>query len=181
MTGWSSPGPSTTPVSYTHLVSEDVSQRDVKKILQKVAALDDIREVKAVCGEIVGQLERRDKEGFSKNLYRCYGEDMRMIAKGIVRDIHAANGRMFAIEHEERLRLIGPVSYTHLDVYKRQATASPGRRGPPAAQQAQSPQANLAAAQAAPVLEQEAAQAPVHLESPGLAAPHSTTPQAALG
>lgn len=93
----------------TKVVSEDVSQRDVKKILQKVAALDDIREVKAVCGEMVGQLERRDKEGFSKNLYRCYGEDMRMIAKGIVRDIHAANGRMFAIEHEERLRLIGQV------------------------------------------------------------------------
>ena len=29
----------------TKVVSEDVSQRDVKKILQKVAALEDFREV----------------------------------------------------------------------------------------------------------------------------------------
>ena len=42
-------------------------------------------------------------------MYRCYGEDMRLIAKGIVRDIHAANGKMFATEYNERLRLIGKV------------------------------------------------------------------------
>ena len=32
-----------------------------------------------------------------------------MIAKGIVRDIHAANGKYFATEYEERLRLIGKI------------------------------------------------------------------------
>ena len=42
-------------------------------------------------------------------MYRCYGEDMRLIAKGIVRDVHAANGKMFATEYNERLRLIGKV------------------------------------------------------------------------
>ena len=34
---------------------------------------------------------------------------MRLIAKSIVRDIHAANGKMFQTEYEERLRLLGVV------------------------------------------------------------------------
>lgn len=34
----------------TKIVTDDVSQRDVRKILQKIAALDDIRDVKQVCG-----------------------------------------------------------------------------------------------------------------------------------
>ena len=93
----------------TKVVTDDVSQKDVRAILQKIAALDDIREVKSVCQTTIGQLDSRDKEGFTKAMYRCYGEDMRLIAKGIVRDIHAANGKMFATEYDERLRLIGLV------------------------------------------------------------------------
>lgn len=93
----------------TKVVTDDVSQKDVRAILQKIAALDDIREVKSVCQTTIGQLDRKDKEGFTKAMYRCYGEDMRLIAKGIVRDIHAANGKMFATEYNERLRLIGKV------------------------------------------------------------------------
>lgn len=93
----------------TKVVTDDVSQKDVRAILQKIAALDDIREVKSICQTTIGQLDRKDKEGFTKAMYRCYGEDMRLIAKGIVRDIHAANGKMFATEYNERLRLIGKV------------------------------------------------------------------------
>lgn len=93
----------------TKVVTDDVSQKDVRAILQKIAALDDIREVKSVCQTTIGQLDRKDKEGFTKAMYLCYGEDMRLIAKGIVRDIHAANGKMFATEYNERLRLIGKV------------------------------------------------------------------------
>ena len=93
----------------TKVGTDDVSQKDVRAILQKIAALDDIREVKSVCQTTIGQLDRKDKEGFTKAMYRCYGEDMRLIAKGIVRDIHAANGKMFATEYNERLRLIGKV------------------------------------------------------------------------
>lgn len=93
----------------TKVVTDDVSQKDVRAILQKIAALDDIREVKSVCQTTIGQLDRKDKEDFTKAMYRCYGEDMRLIAKGIVRDIHAANGKMFATEYNERLRLIGKV------------------------------------------------------------------------
>lgn len=93
----------------TKVVTDDVSQKDVRAILQKIAALDDIREVKSVCQTTIGQLDSKDKEGFTKAMYRCYGEDMRLIAKGIVRDIHAANGKMFATEYDERLRLIGLV------------------------------------------------------------------------
>ena len=93
----------------TKVVTDDVSQKDVRAILQKIASLDDIREVKSVCQTTIGQLDSKDKEGFTKAMYRCYGEDMRLIAKGIVRDIHAANGKMFATEYDERLRLIGLV------------------------------------------------------------------------
>lgn len=93
----------------TKIVTDDVSQRDVRKILQKIAALDDIRDVKQVCGQMVGYLDKKDKQGFTKATYRCYGEDMRKTAKGIVRDIHAANGKMFVIEYEDRLRLIGQI------------------------------------------------------------------------
>ncbi len=93
----------------TRIVTGDVRQSDVRKILEQIAALGDIRDVKSVCGKIIGQIDRKERQGFSKSAYRCYGEDMRNIAKGIVRDIHAANGRMFATEHDERLRLIGKV------------------------------------------------------------------------
>lgn len=93
----------------TKVVTDDVSQKEVRAILQKIAALDDIRDVKSVCQTTIGQLDSKDKEGFTKAMCRCYGEDMRLIAKGIVRDIHAANGKMFATEYDERLRLIGLV------------------------------------------------------------------------
>jgi hypothetical protein len=93
----------------TKVVTDDISQKDVRAILHKIAELDDIRDVRKVCEETIGQLDRKDKEGFTKAMYRCYGEDMRMIAKGIVRDIHAANGKMFNTEYEERLKLIGQV------------------------------------------------------------------------
>lgn len=93
----------------TKVVTDDISQKDVRAMLHKIAELDDIRDVKMVCEETIGQLDRKGKEGFTKAMYRCYGEDMRMIAKGIVRDIHAANGKMFNTEYEERLKLIGQV------------------------------------------------------------------------
>ena len=93
----------------TKVVTDDVSQKDVRVIRQKIAALDDIREVKSICQTTIGQLDRKEKDGFTKAMYRCYGEDMRLIAKGIVRDVHAANGKMFATEYNERLRLIGKV------------------------------------------------------------------------
>jgi len=97
----------------TKVISDDVSKRDVRDIIQKIAQLDDIREVKAVCSQIINALDRKDrsgkdgKEGFTKHNFRDYGQDMRDIAKEIVRDIHAANGKMFATEYNERLRLIG--------------------------------------------------------------------------
>ena len=93
----------------TKIVTDDISVRDVRIIIQKIAALDDIRDVKMVCQQVIGVLDRKDKKGFTKATYRCYGEDMRMIAKDIVRYIHAANGKMFATEHQERLQLIGKI------------------------------------------------------------------------
>lgn len=90
----------------TRVVSDDVSQRDVRKMMQKIAELEDIQQMRQVCKETIGYLDKRDREGFTKATYRCYGEDMRLIAKGILRDVHAANGKMFVTEYDERLRLI---------------------------------------------------------------------------
>ena len=97
----------------TKTVSEDISRKDVRQIFQKMAALDDIRDIQKVCSESIAYLDRTHREGFTKALYRCYGEDMRLLAKSIMRDIHAANSKMFQTEYEERLRLLGVV----LDVY----------------------------------------------------------------
>lgn len=93
----------------TRIVSDDVSQRDVRAIIRRVAELDDIRDVKRVCSEVVGVLDKKDREGFTKSNFHLYGEDMRLIAKGIVRDIHAANNKHFATEYNERLRKIDDV------------------------------------------------------------------------
>ena len=93
----------------TKTVSEDISRKDVRQIFQKMAALDDIRDIQKVCSESIAYLDRTHREGFTKALYRCYGEDMRLLAKSILRDIHAANSKMFQIEYEERLRLLGVV------------------------------------------------------------------------
>lgn len=93
----------------TKVVTGDVAQKDVRLILQKVAALEDIREVKSTCAQLIGVLDKKDREGFTKSTFRDYGQDMRDIAKAIIRDIHAANGKMFATEYNERLRLIGLV------------------------------------------------------------------------
>lgn len=93
----------------TRVVTGDVAQKDVRLILQKVAALEDIREVKGTCAQLIGALDKKDREGFTKSTFRDYGQDMRDIAKAIIRDIHAANGKMFATEYNERLRLIGLV------------------------------------------------------------------------
>ncbi len=93
----------------TRVVSDDVSQRDVRTIIRRIAELDDIRDVKSVCTEVVGVLDKRDREGFTKSTFRLYGEDMRLIAKGIMRDIHAANNKHFVTEYNERLRKIDDV------------------------------------------------------------------------
>lgn len=91
----------------TKPVGDDVSLRDVRGMLSKIAAMEDIRAARQVCVDTIGAMDRGQREGFTKRAYRCYGEDMRKIAAEIVRDVHAANGRLFATEYEERLALIG--------------------------------------------------------------------------
>ena len=93
----------------TKVVSDDISVKDVRAILHKIASLDDIQTVRSVCKDIDEHLAVKSKEGFSRAMYRCYGEEMRIVARNIVRDIHAANGKMFNTEYDERLRLINCV------------------------------------------------------------------------
>lgn len=90
----------------TKIVSDDVSGKDVRAIIKRIAELDDIRDVKSVCTETVHALDTKDREGFTKSTYRLYGEDMREIAKGVMRDIQAANNVNFQTEYDERLKRI---------------------------------------------------------------------------
>ena len=82
----------------TRIVSDDVSQRDVRAIIKRIAELDDIREVRSVCSVVTHQLDEKSNEGFTKSKFRLYGEDMRQIAKNIVRDVHSANNKHFQTE-----------------------------------------------------------------------------------
>ena len=93
----------------TKIISDDVSIKDVRTIIKRIAQLDDIRDVKTVCFDIVGRLDKKKKDGFTKADYRLYGEDMREIARGIVRDVHSANNKHFQTEYEERLDKIDDV------------------------------------------------------------------------
>ena len=93
----------------TKVVSDDASRRDVRMILNKIAQLEDIREVQKVCGEAVQMIDRSSREGFTKSNFRLYGEDMRVIAKSILRNILSANNQNFAAEPRARIRKINDV------------------------------------------------------------------------
>lgn len=95
--------------SATKIVSDDVSRRDARAILRKIAQLDDIRDVKTVCGESLHIIDQNDREGFTKANYRLYGEDMRDIAKAIMRGIHGANNVNISTEYMTRLHRINDV------------------------------------------------------------------------
>ena len=93
----------------TRVVSDDISRKDVRAIIRRIAQLDDIRDVKEVCAQIDKELAGKDREGFTKHNFDFYGRDMRTIAKEIIRDIHAANNKFFPTEYEERLTKIDDV------------------------------------------------------------------------
>ena len=93
----------------TKVVSDDISPQDVRAILHKIAALEDIRDAREVCSQAINAIDRKKKEGFSKSTFRLYGEDMREIAKQILLDVHAANNTHFLTEYDSRLRKIDAV------------------------------------------------------------------------
>ena len=93
----------------TKVVSDDISPQDVRAILHKVAALEDIRDAREVCSQAINAVDRKQKEGFTKTAFRFYGQDMRDIAKQILLDVHAANNTHFLTEYDSRLRKIDAV------------------------------------------------------------------------
>jgi hypothetical protein len=93
----------------TRIVSDDISRSDARKVFQKAAALEDIREIKQVCTTAVHALDTREKEGFTKSTFNLYGRDIREIAKKILLDAHAANNVNFATEYDKRVEKIGAV------------------------------------------------------------------------
>ena len=70
----------------TRIVTDDISRSDARKIIQKVAALEDVRDIQKVCGTAVHALDSGDREGFSKSTFRLYGEGIRVEKIGAVVD-----------------------------------------------------------------------------------------------
>ena len=93
----------------TRVVTDDISPQDVRAILHKIAALEDIRDAREVCSQAINAVDRKQKEGFTKTAFRFYGQDMRDIAKQILLDVHAANNTHFITEYDSRLRKIDAV------------------------------------------------------------------------
>ena len=93
----------------TRIVTDDISRSDARKIIQKVAALEDVRDIQKVCGTAVHALDTRDREGFSKSTFRLYGEGIRLTARQILLDAHAANNVNFQTDYDRRVEKIGAV------------------------------------------------------------------------
>lgn len=93
----------------TRIVSDDISRSDARKVFQKAAALEDIREMKQVCTTAVHALDVREKEGFTKSTFNLYGRDIRETAKKILLDAHAANNVNFQTDYDKRVEKIGAV------------------------------------------------------------------------
>lgn len=93
----------------TKVVSDDIDPKDVRAILHRIAALDDIRDAREVCSQAINAIDRNKKEGFTKSNFRFYGQEMREIAKQILLDVHAANNTHFLTEYDSRLRKIDAV------------------------------------------------------------------------
>ena len=93
----------------TKVVSDDISPQDVRTILHRIAALEDIRDAREVCSQAINAVDRKQKEGFTKTAFRFYGQDMREIAKQILLDVHAANNTHFLTEYDSRLRKIDAI------------------------------------------------------------------------
>lgn len=93
----------------TRIVTDDISRSDARKIIQKVAALEDVRDIQKVCGTAVHALDTRDREGFSKSTFRLYGEGIRLTARQILLDAHAANNVNFQTDYDKRVEKIGAI------------------------------------------------------------------------
>lgn len=90
----------------TRIVSDDISIKDTREIIRRISQLEDIREVRSVCSEVIHVLDTKQKEGFTRSKFNLYGKDIREIAKAIMRGVHAANNTYFLTEYEDRLRKI---------------------------------------------------------------------------
>lgn len=114
----------------TRIVTDDISRSDARKIIQKVAALEDVRDIQKVCGTAVHALDTRDREGFSKSTFRLYGEGIRLTArqillddaltKSFIRDSHASQTGKGTDDGLMRLK-------THMvDYYRREGHGADG-------------------------------------------------------
>nr|UVY05939.1 MAG: 23S rRNA-intervening sequence protein [Bacteriophage sp.] len=93
----------------TRTVSDDISRSDARAVFQKAAALEDVKDIQRVCETAVHALDTRNREGFTKSTYRLYGEGIRLTARQILLDAHAANNVNFQTDYDKRVEKIGAV------------------------------------------------------------------------
>ena len=93
----------------TRTVSDDISRSDARAVFQKAAALEDAKDIQRVCETAVHALDTKNREGFTKSTYRLYGEGIRMTARQILLDAHAANNVNFQTDYDKRVEKIGAV------------------------------------------------------------------------
>lgn len=93
----------------TRTVSDDISRSDARAVFQKAAALEDVKDIQKVCETAVHALDTKNREGFTKSTYRLYGEGIRMTARQILLDAHAANNVNFQTDYDKRVEKIGAV------------------------------------------------------------------------
>ena len=110
----------------TRVVTDDISPQDVRVILHKIAALEDIRDAREVCSQAINAIDCKQKEGFTKTTFRFYGQDMREIAKQILLDVHAAHGDTYALR-TKYAQQVGAIIGEPLQP-RRKITASPSVR-----------------------------------------------------
>lgn len=93
----------------TRTVSDDISRSDARAVFQKAAALEDVKDIQKVCETAVHALDTKNREGFTKSTYRLYGEGIRITARQILLDAHAANNVNFQTDYDKRVEKIGAV------------------------------------------------------------------------
>ena len=53
----------------TRIVSDEISAKDVRAIIRRIAELGDIRDIKTVCSEAIHAVDVREKDGFTKSMF----------------------------------------------------------------------------------------------------------------
>lgn len=93
----------------TKPVSSDADAKDVRALLHKIAALDDLEKVRKACADAAAAARCGNRKGFSKSAFRDFGQDMRQVSKEILLGVYAANNPAYRHDPQRRIDAIDDV------------------------------------------------------------------------